>query len=174
MTNRVTQLIDIKTEQRKDPALRKFMPWIQNGITDDIQFVPFELKKQPWTPIAFANAKKRISVCQLLDDLGLTFHHQVCIPKLLRQELFYTSLNSPKVSHIGIALSTQEFRNRLFFRGFIEFLMVYIKKFPSCSPLKRVNKKQLNLFLNHLIATTSYLTYNSNGFSWFFSMTHLQ
>ena len=26
MTNRVTQLIDIKTEQRKDPALRKFMP----------------------------------------------------------------------------------------------------------------------------------------------------
>ena len=44
-SNTNTQVIDIQTEQKKDPVLRKIMTWIQKGSTDDITYASFELKK---------------------------------------------------------------------------------------------------------------------------------
>ena len=43
--NSNTGVMDIQTEQQKDPALRKVISWIQNGCDDDITYASFEFKK---------------------------------------------------------------------------------------------------------------------------------
>ena len=37
--------MDIQTEQKQNPALRKAISWIQNGCNNDIIYATFELKK---------------------------------------------------------------------------------------------------------------------------------
>ena len=52
--------------------------------------------------------------------------------------------NSPTGGHIGIVQTAKKFRKRLYFPGFSEFLINYVKNCLSCSTQNRVNKKQLH------------------------------
>ena len=119
-------MIDIQTEQKKDPVLRKVMTWIQKGCTEDITYASFELKKYH-KHLSRVHLQKGIVTRQFLDDVGKVSRYQVCIPKHLRQEVIYRIHNSPTGGYIGIVRTAQEFRKRFYFPGFTEFLADYIK-----------------------------------------------
>ena len=125
-SNRNTQVIDIQTEQKKYPVLRKVMTWIQKVCTDDITYASFELKKYH-KHLSRLHLQKGVVTRQFFDDVGKISHYQVCIPKHLRQEVIYRIHNSPTGGHLGIVRTAQEFRERFYFPGFTEFLADYIK-----------------------------------------------
>ena len=142
-SNTNTQVIDIQTEQKKDPVLRKVMTWVQKGCTGDITYASFELKNYH-KQLSRLHLQKGIVTREVFNDVGKISEYQVCIPKHLRQEVIYRIHNSPTGGHVGIVRTAQEFRKRFYFPGFTEFLADYIKNCLSCSTLERVNKKQLN------------------------------
>ena len=78
--------MDIQTEQKQYPALRKKMSWIQNGCNDDIAYAPFELKKYH-NHLSCLQLQKGIVVRQFFDDVGKVSHCIICIPNHLRKEV---------------------------------------------------------------------------------------
>ena len=148
--------MDVQTEQKKDPSLRKVVSWIQNGCNDEITYSSFELKKYHEFYKAllfvivlecqFANEKfflrhqkfdasqlsrlqiqKNSVMRQFFDDVGKISHYQICIPKHLRKEVLYRIHKSPTSGHLGVVRTAEEFRRRFYFPGFFEFLTDYIR-----------------------------------------------
>ena len=135
--------MDIQTEQKKDPALRKFICWIQNGCNDDITYASFELKKYH-KHLSRLQIQKEIMMHQFFDDVAKVPQYQNCIPKHLRKEVLYRIHNSRKRGHLDVVRTAQEFRRRFYFPGFSEFLTENIRNCLSCSTLKRVQNRQLH------------------------------
>ena len=110
-SNANTQVIDVHTEQKKDPVLREVVTWIRKGCTDDITYASLVLKKYH-KHLSRLHLQKGIVTRQCFNDVGKISHYQVCIPKHLRQELIYRIQNSPTGGHIGIVRTAQECRKR--------------------------------------------------------------
>ena len=135
--------LNIPEEQKKDPVIRKKTEWIENGCTDDLSYASFELKKYH-KHLMRLHIQKGSLMRQFFDDIGKISHSRVCVPKHLRKEVIYRIHNSPTGGHLGIVRAVKEFRKRLYFPGFSEYLVDYIRNCLSCSTLKRVTKKQLH------------------------------
>ena len=106
--------MDIQTEQKKDPALRKVLSWIQNGSNDDITYASFELKKYH-EHLSGLQLQKGSVMRQFFDDVRKVSHYQICIPKHLRKKVLYSIHNSPTSGHVGIVRTAQEFFRRFHF-----------------------------------------------------------
>ena len=143
VSNLNSKALDIATEQKKDPVLRKVMTWIDTGCNDDLTYASLELRKY-YKHLTRLQMQKGVLVRQFFDDVGKISHYQICVPKHLRKEVVYRIHNSPTGGHLGIVRTAKEFRQRFHFPGFTEFLTDYIKNCLSCSTLKRVSKRQLN------------------------------
>ena len=143
VSNLNSKALDIETEQKKDPVLRKVMTWIDTGCNDDLTYASLELRKY-YKHLTRLQVQKDILVRQFSDDVGKISYYQICAPKHLRKEVVYRIHNSPTGGHLGIVRTAKVFRQRFYFPGFTEFLMDYIKNCLSCSTLKRVSKRQLN------------------------------
>ena len=143
VSNLNSKALDIETEQKKYPVLRKVMTWIDTGCNDDLTYASLELRKY-YKHLTRLQMQKGISVRQFFDDVGKISHYQICVPKHLRKELVYSIRNSPTGGHLGIARTAKQFRQRFYLPGFTEFLTDYVKNCLSCSNLKRVSKRQLN------------------------------
>ena len=149
VSNLNSKALDIQTEQKKDPVLRKVMTWLDDGCNDDLTYAFLELRKY-YKHLTRLQKQKGIFVRRFFDDVRKISHYQICVPKHLRKEVVYRIHNSPTGGHLGIVRTAKEFRQRFYFPGFTEFLTDYIKNCLSCSTLKRVSKRQLNPLLDPL------------------------
>ena len=126
-----SKALDIETEQKKDPVLRKVITWIDPGCNDDLTYASLELRKY-YKHLTRLQIQKGILVRQFFDDVGKISHYQISVPKHLRKEVVYRINNSPTGGHLGIVRTAKEFRQRFYFSGFTEFLTDYIKNCLSC------------------------------------------
>ena len=157
VSNLNSKALDIETEQKKDPVLRKVMTWIDTGCNDDLTYASLELRKY-YKHLTRLHMQRGILVRQFSDDVGKISHHQICVPKHLRKEVVYRiHNNSPTGGYLGIVRTAKEFRQRFYFPGFPEFLTDYIKNCLSCSTLKRVSKRQLNPPLQPISSRATFL-----------------
>ena len=138
-----SKALDIETEQKKDPVLRKVMTWIDTGCNDDLTYASLEFRKY-YKHLTRLQMQKGILVRQFFDDVGKISHYQICVVKHLKKEVVYRIHNSPTAGNLGIVRTAKEFRQRFYFPGFTEFLTDYIKNCLSYSTLKRVSKRQIN------------------------------
>ena len=73
MTITNTQVIDLHTE-KKDPALRDVMAWIQNGCRDDNTCASFERRKFHYH-LSRLQVEKGILTRQFFDDFSVSRMH---------------------------------------------------------------------------------------------------
>ena len=69
VSNSNSKALDIETEQKKDPVLRKVMTWIDTGCNDDLTYASFELR-QYYKHLTRLQMQKGILVRQFFDDVG--------------------------------------------------------------------------------------------------------
>ena len=143
VSNLNSKALDIETEQKKEPVLRKVMISSDTGCNDDLTYASLELRKY-YKHLTCLQIQKGILVRQSFDGVGKVSHYQLSLPKHLRKEVVYRIHNSPTGGHIGIVRRAKEIRQRFYFPDFTEFLTNYIKNCLTCSTLKRVSKRQLN------------------------------
>ena len=126
VSNLNSKALDIETEQKKDPVLRKVMTWIDTGCNGDLTYASLELRKY-YEHLTRLQMHKGILVRQFFDDVGKISHYQICVSKHLRKGVVYRIHNSPTGGHLGIVRTAKEFRQRFHFPGFTEFLTDYIE-----------------------------------------------
>ena len=68
VSNSNAKALDIETEQKKDPVLRKVMTWIENGCNDDLTYASLELRKY-YKHLTRLQMQKSILVRQCFDDV---------------------------------------------------------------------------------------------------------
>ena len=120
-SNLNSKALDIESEQKKDPVLRKVMTWIDTGCNDDLTYASLELKKY-YKYLTRLHMQKDILVRQCFDDVGKTSQYQIRVPKHLRKEVFYRIQNLLTGGHLGIVRTAKEFRQRFYVPEFTEFL----------------------------------------------------
>ena len=76
-------LLNLQKEHKKDPVIRKVMDWLENGGTDDLTYVSFELKKN-LKHLMRLQIQKLILMRQFFDVMCKKSQSQVCAPKHLR------------------------------------------------------------------------------------------
>ena len=124
--NSNTGAMDIQTEEKKDPALRRVNFWIQNGCNDDIKYASFELKNYH-KHLSRLQIQKSIVMRQFFDDIENVSFYPICISNHLRKEVLCRIHNLPTSGRLGIILTTQELRRSFYFPGLSEFLTDYIR-----------------------------------------------
>ena len=127
--------LSLVDEQQKDNNIVKIIGWLSKNEVDNSRYLSFELRKYRkhlprlivWNQILYR---------KFFDDTGEISVYQFCVPKHLRKEIFYRLHNSKLSGHIGITRTVAEFRNRLYFPGFTEYLIDYIRNCLTCLQLK--------------------------------------
>ena len=137
VSNLNSKALDIGTEQKKDPILRKVMTWIDTGCNDDLTYASLELRKH-YKHLTRQQMQKGNLVRQFFQVVGKFSLYQLCVPKLLRKEVVYRIHSSLTWGHLGILRTGKEFRQRLYFPGFGEFLTDYIKTVCHVQPWKEL------------------------------------
>ena len=94
VSNLNSKALDIETEQKKDPVLRKVMTWFDTGCNDDLTYASLELRKF-YKHLTRLQMQKGILVRQCFDDGGKISRYQICVRKDLRKEAVYRIHNSP-------------------------------------------------------------------------------
>ena len=78
---------------------------------------------------------------KFFDDDGTVKHKQLCVPQKFWKELVYCIHNSKAAGHSVISQTAKEFRKRIYFPGFSEYLIETIKDCLICMQLKKANEE---------------------------------
>ena len=73
MSNLNSKALDIETEHKKDPVLRKAMTLIETGCNDDLTYASFELRKY-YKHLTRLQMQKGVLGRQFFDDVVKISH----------------------------------------------------------------------------------------------------
>ena len=79
-----------------------------------------------------------------------------CAPKHLWKETIYRLHNSQTAGHLGIKATIQEFRKQIYYPGFTEHFISFIKNCLFCLQLNRVPKNHITPKLQPVSSLQSY------------------
>ncbi len=135
-----TKSINFLEEQNRDPDIVQVKKWIRDHAPPtNALYLNFEqgkyLKQYPRLII-----KDYVLHRKFFDNTGKVQVYQIVVPKQLRKELLFRINNSKFKGHFGCTKTATEFRKSLYFPGFSEFLLDYVKKLSNLSTSKTHQK----------------------------------